>query len=57
MGELKRFIALGDTKELEKLIKRKALNHEDLMLIFKSLDVNRTVYPEIEERRRAVHKI
>lgn len=55
MEELRRFIEINDTTELQKLIKRKALNHDDLVLIFKSLDINHTVFPEIVKLREAAH--
>ena len=41
--EWRRFIPIQDTTELEKLIKRKELSHEDLTLILKSIKLNKTI--------------
>ena len=40
--EWRRFIPVQDTAELEKLIKRKELSHEDLILVLKSIKLNKT---------------
>lgn len=52
----KRFIALRDTTDVERLIEEKRLSREDLILIFESLDINRRAFPEIAEAREAAQK-
>lgn len=54
--ELRRFMPLGDTAAVEKLIKEKGLSREDLTLIFSSLDINHKAFPEILKSREAAQE-
>lgn len=56
MNELRRFVALRDTAEVEKLIESKGLTQEDIMLIFESLDIDYDVDSKIRELRQITHK-
>lgn len=49
--EWRRFTPLKDTEALENMMKEKGLSREDLTLIFESLDINRTAFPEIVKSR------
>lgn len=55
-SEWRRFIPLKNTKELKNMMKEKGISHEDLALIFESLDISHIAFPEIVKSREVAQK-